>query len=411
MGIKVSGTKFVDATGAEFLPRGLAPGEWHNIESYMIGLNLPSGDSPGLGQTELRSSLVIGMGQAATDQFFATWDANVVNADDVAEWATWGVNSVRLPINYHDLSSADGTYIEAGFQVIDTFIGWCKTNHIYVIVDLHSAPGAQNCEEDGDSPDGMAHLWKEPATYRQWTIDLWQTIAKRYATETTVMGYDFFDEPYDTESDGSFSGGTANVLLPMYKDLTTAVRAVDPNHILFIEGSYFSTIDSSGSPNGFDGLTTPWDDQMAYSFHEYVDLSTDANLTQTLLNKYIAVRTATNRPIWHGETGEHDDAWVMNTIALDEKNDIGWNLWTYKKNNDSLDFAPTGNQPTQPYSINEPSGYSQMKTFLQSCGGVPTACSKTAPSNASTVMAAFAANAATKSCQYNTAFVMAAFGK
>jgi aryl-phospho-beta-D-glucosidase BglC (GH1 family) len=399
-GIQVSGTTFVDSTGAEFIPRGLAPGEWHNIESYMIAMSI--NDSPGMGETRLTNALVKAMGQTATDQFFSTWEANVVTADDVAEWASWGVNSVRLPMNYHALTSADGVYKSAGFAELDAFIGWCKANHIYVILDLHAAPGSQNCEEMSDTPDGTAHLWSEPAKYRQWTIDLWQTIAKRYANEPAVMGYDIFDEPYDTENDGSFSGGTAKVLLPMYKDITTAIRAVDTHHVLFFEGAYWSTIDSSGSPNGFDGLSPAWDDQMAWSFHEYVDLNTNAPLTQSLLDKYIALRTSTNRPIWHGETGEHDYAWLKATVALDEANKIGWNLWTYKKANDkSHDYDPSGADPTQAYSIDEPANYSSMLSYLDGSGS--------APSNASTIMLAFAANAATTTCQYNSGWVQATF--
>ncbi len=220
---------------------------------------------------------------------------------------------------------------------MDAFIGWCKANHIYVILDLHAAPGAQNCEEMSDTVDGKAHLWTEPATYRQWTIDLWQTIAKRYASEPAVMGFDIFDEPYDTENDGSFSGGTAAVLLPMYKDITSAIRAVDPNHILFFEGAGWSTGD------GFTGLSPAWDDQMAWSFHEYVDLDNNDAYTAAILKTYLTLRTTTNRPIWHGETGEHSYAWTTATIALDEANKIGWNLWTYKKANDkSNDYDPSG---------------------------------------------------------------------
>jgi aryl-phospho-beta-D-glucosidase BglC (GH1 family) len=361
---------------------------------------MPTGSSPGMGQTELRSALVKAMGQAGADSFFTTWDASIVTADDVAEWAAWGVNSVRLPMNYHDLSTADGVYMEAGFQVMDTFIGWCKANKIYVILDLHAAPGAQNCEEMSDSPDGIAHLWTEPAKYRQWTIDLWQTIAKRYANEPTVMGFDLFDEPYDNENDGSFTGGTAAVLLPMYQDLTKAIRAVDPHHILFFEGANWST------GNGFSGLEpAAQDPQSAWSFHEYLGFTSNTNFTQADLQPYLDVRTKTGRPMWHGETGEHSYAWFTSTIALDEQNKMGWNLWTYKKANDkSNDYDPTGTDPTQAYSINEPTNYGAMQTYLQG-GAAP------AQADANTIMMAFAANAATKACQYNAGWVKAVWNK
>src|SRR5262249_55199457 len=93
----VSGTTFVDGTGKPVLLRGVGIGEWHNIESYMIAVDTP--DVGGMGESKLRSALVQAMGQADADAFFATWEANLVTQDDVANWAKWGVNSIRLPIN------------------------------------------------------------------------------------------------------------------------------------------------------------------------------------------------------------------------------------------------------------------------------------------------------------------------
>src|SRR5436190_12528677 len=95
-GLRVDGVGFVEADGRAFLPRGIGIGEWLNIESYMLDLELQS-DVPGLGQTRLHDRLVAAMGDADTDEFFSTWRANVVTEDDVAQWAAWGVNTGRLP--------------------------------------------------------------------------------------------------------------------------------------------------------------------------------------------------------------------------------------------------------------------------------------------------------------------------
>lgn len=403
-GLRVVGTGFVDGTGAEFIPRGLGIGEWHNIESYMIDIQENS-DSPGMGETELRNALAKAMGDAGAAAFFALWEANIVTASDVQLWASWGVNSIRLPINYHAISTADGAYIESGFQVIDQFVGWCKANGIYVILDLHAAPGSQNCEEMSDTPDGVAHLWTQAADYRQWTIDLWQTIAKRYAGETGVGGYDLFDEPYDVESSGSFStatGGTAT-LKQMYLDLTAAIRAVDPNHVLFFEGTNWSSADGTTSGDGFAGLTPAWDPQMAYAFHKYWDDNTTA-----AIQPYLDLRTTANRPVWNGETGENTYAWNTAMIALLEANKIGWNMWTYKKNDAPSDYAGpnggSGTDRTQAYGIVEPPNYSTMTAYLLG-GAMPS------QSDANTIMMAFAANAATSKCVYNADYVKSVFNK
>jgi aryl-phospho-beta-D-glucosidase BglC (GH1 family) len=327
------------------------------------------------------------MGKAGADKFFERWEANIVTAADVAQWASWGVNSIRLPINYHSISSADGKTIDTGFQKIDAFVALCKAQNIYVILDLHAAPGAQNCEQMSDSPDGIAHLWAEPAKYRKWAIDLWQAIAKRYASETMVGGYDIFDEPYDTESSGEFSTGPGT-LRQMYVDITAAIRAVDRNHILFIEGTKWSSIDNS--TNGFAGLLPAWDPQMAWAFHKYWDANTTA-----AIQPYLDLRKTSNRPIWNGETGEDNKVgWSGAMIALCEANTIGWNEWTYKK---------SGGQNSNPYTIVDPPNWSAMASYLAN-GGSP-------PVNASTIMMTLADNALTSKCTYNAAWVKEVFNK
>jgi len=388
-GLRVAGVGFVGGDGQPFIPRGIGIGEWLNIESYMLGLELAS-DVPGLGETRLRAALVEAMGAEGANEFFATWEANIVTEADVATWADWGVNSVRVPINYHSISSGPGATIEAGFAAIDRLIAWCKARHIYVILDLHAAPGAQNCEEMGDSADGIAHLWTEPGMYRQWTIDLWRTIAARYRDEPAVGGYDILDEPYDTEASGDFSTGIAT-LREFYLDVTTAIRSVDANHVLFFEGTNWSSIDSSPvGANGFAGLAPAWDPQMAWAFHKYWDPNTEA-----ALQGYLDLRSQTERPVWNGETGEDETpGWTAAMIPLLESHQIGWNMWTYKKVDNGANY----------YSIVPPPNWSAMKRYLE--GGA-----RPSQADANTIMLALASNAATSACVPQTNWLSQTFGR
>ena len=376
LGLKVAGTKIVEPDGQSFLLRGLGVGELFNVESYMLNVDTP--DVKGLNPSKLRTLLVNAMGDSDTQQFFARWEANLVTQSDVQLWASWGVNSIRLPINYHSLSAARGSYSEDGFKKIDAFVAWCKAAKIYVILDLHAAPGAQNNEQMSDCPDGIARLWTEPDTYQPWTIELWQTIAKRYANIPAVGGYDLFDEPILPK------GRTVkDDLRPFYLKLTAAIRAVDTQHILFVEGTNWS------SDPGFDELEPAWDTNLVWAFHKYWDKNDAASI-----KPYLALRERTQRPIWNGETGENDDKWNAAMIALCEQNEIGWNMWTYKKVADT----------TEPYAIAAPANYGIMKAYLEG-GATPSA------TDARTVMLSLADNAATGKCVYNSGYVHAVFGK
>ena len=234
-GLRVSGQEIVDASGQNVVLKGFGIGEWSNTEAYM--LEWPDGNGKYLwyyGYTRIHDTLDQLMGQQAAARYWQTWKANIITESDVAKWESWGVNAVRLSINYHWLSPANGVYLDSGWQWIDRFIGWCKAHHIHVILCLHAAPGGQNPELMSDTPDGIPHLWTQPEIYQPWAIHIWQAIAQRYANETAVAGYDLLDEPLLSEAD-PVSGGPQ--VRDFYVRATAAIRAVDPNHIIFACGT------------------------------------------------------------------------------------------------------------------------------------------------------------------------------
>src|SRR3546814_2320941 len=77
----------------------------------------------------------------------------------------WGFNSIRLPMHYNlllDETAPAGMdrWKEDGFARIDALIDWARANQIYVILDLHAAPGGQGtdlpiADRDPDAPS----LW------------------------------------------------------------------------------------------------------------------------------------------------------------------------------------------------------------------------------------------------------------
>jgi endoglucanase len=377
-GLKVNGQNIVDASGNNFLLKGFGVGEWSNTEAYM--LEWPDGNRQYLwyyGYTRIHSTLETLMGQSAADQYWQTWNANVITEADVAKWQTWGVNSVRMSINYHWLSTADGVYLDSGWQWIDQFIAWCKAHNIYVILCMHAAPGAQSDELMSDTTDGKPHLWTEPKTYQPWTIHLWQAIAQRYANEPTVAGYDLLDEPIPPH-------GQLSVVRPFYIKVTKAIRSVDTNHIIFIEGLHWA-----GSPEGMTAMLPVFDKNMVLVFHKYWDKNDQASIAG-----FLRIRRKNNVPLWNGETGENSNSWAKSMAKLLADNSIGWSWWTYKKLNNN----------TNPCSIPEPPNYVQIQDYVKGKGPQPP------QPDAQTIMMALATNAATTNCTWNDNLVQALFG-
>jgi endoglucanase len=313
--LKADGKFIVDENGNEFILRGMGLGGWMLMEGYMM----QSSDVADT-QHEFKERLVELMGVEKTEAFFDAWLANHCTKADIDSLAAWGFNSVRLPMHYNLFTlpiedepvQGEQTWLEKGFAMTDSLLSWCASNNIYLILDLHAAPGGQGynaaiCDYDPDKPS----LW-ESEDNRIKTVALWGKLAERYSDEPWMGGYDLINEV-----NWDLPGGV--MLRELYEDITEAIRAVDTNHIIFIEGNWFA--------NDFTGLTPPWDDNMSYSFHKYWNYNDNPGSIQWVLD----MREQHNVPLWMGESGENSNVWFTDAIHLFEDNNIGWSWWPMKR--------------------------------------------------------------------------------
>ncbi|MBU0711877.1 cellulase family glycosylhydrolase [bacterium] len=303
---KTLGFDIVDSEGNPFILKGYGLGGWLVPEGYM--LHTPGYGSP----TSIRNQIVDVIGENETEKFFELYRKNYVNEADIELIAEWGFNSIRLPFHYEFFSpiNSPGVYIEDGFDIIDTLLIWCKRNNLYLILDMHCAPGGQNSGNISDS-DGEAKLWTVLANQDR-TVEIWKRIAERYVDEEWIVGYDLLNEPVLPD------GYSTSDFRAFFVRLATAVREVDTNHTLLIEGNWYAT--------DFSGLTPSFDSNMAWAFHKYwseTDLSS--------IQQYRNLRTQTVAPLWLGETGENSNPWFYETVKLMDQQNIGWNWWAHKK--------------------------------------------------------------------------------
>ncbi len=300
--------QIVDPQGEPVVLRGVGLGGWLVPEGYMLHISAPDGGSP----RSIRAQIEDLIGTEDADTFFRLYREHYVQEKDLAAIADWGFDHVRLPFHYKDFWDPEAEeFREEGFDLLDTFLEWCRTYELAVVLDMHAAPGAQNAGNISDS-DGEARLWTEPNPYQDWTVEIWTEIARRYADETLIIGYDLINEPVLP------AGVPGSDLRNLYVRLAEAIRQVDPNHILFIEGNHYAT--------DFSAIATPFDESMVYAFHKYWN-SVGVNSIQYLLD----LREQTGVPLWLGETGENSNAWFYAVRTLAESNGIGWNWWTHKK--------------------------------------------------------------------------------
>ncbi len=310
------GQKIVDDQGKEIILRGMGLGGYMLQEGYMF-------ETADFARTqhEIRAKIEDLIGMARTDSFYNAYRKNYITQRDVDSMATWGFNSLRLPLHYN-LFITEGEqnqFVEEGFTMVDSLLKWCENRHMYLILDLHATPGGQgNDVAISDRDASKPSLWDSPQNQEK-TIILWKELARRYADKQWIGGYDLINE---TNWD-AMKASQNKPLHDIFVRITQAIREVDKNHILFIEGNSFA--------NDFTGLTPPWDENMAYSFHKYWNENNQASIQWVL-----DLRKQYNVPIWLGESGENSNNWFTNCIELAENNQIGWAFWPMKKINSNV---------------------------------------------------------------------------
>jgi hypothetical protein len=229
---------------------------------------------------------------------------------------------------------------------------WCAANKIYLILDLHAAPGGQGNDLNiSDRDPSKPSLWDSEAN-QQKTIALWRKLAERYANEPWLGAYDIINEPnWGFESQDDRNGCNEQTNVPLKKlllDITNTIREVDKNHIIIIEGNCWG--------NNYNGILPLWDNNTVISFHKYWNFNDQASI-----QKFIDIRKQYNAPVWLGESGENSNVWFRDAIHRMEENAIGWAWWPLKK----LGY-------NNPLEVKVPANYQKILDYWSKQGEKPT---------------------------------------
>ncbi|MFO8002133.1 MAG: cellulase family glycosylhydrolase, partial [Marinilabilia sp.] len=325
--LHTEGTKIVNANGENVILRGSGLGGWMLQEGYMLQTAEFAGT-----QYKIKEHIEDLIGKEGMEAFYDAWLANYCTKQDIDSLAAWGFNSVRLPMHYNLFTRpiedepvrGEDTWRERGFEMVDKLLEWCADNEMYLILDLHAAPGGQGKNADiSDYNPNKPSLWESKENQRK-TVALWRKLAQRYKNKPWMGGFDLINEPnWDFEDSGNKNGCNCEENEPLwalYKEIITAIREVNQNHIIFLGGNCWG--------NNYNGLpeVSKWDDNLVISFHKYWNYNTRESIQWAL-----DMREERNLPIWLGESGENSNTWFANAIGLLERNNIGWAWWPYKK--------------------------------------------------------------------------------
>ncbi len=329
--VSVRGSQIVTPDGKELILKGIGLGNWLLPEGYMWKFNRAA--SPRMIEAVVNE--LIGPEDAV--EFWRRFRDEYVTQVDIRLLKSLGFNSVRPAIDYRILSpeAHPEIWLEEGFKRIDRLVDWCREAGLWVILDMHGAPGGQT-GENIDNGWGYPFLFTSERS-RKRAVEVWRKLAERYRNEPAVLGYELLNEPipnFDAyrELDAK--------LEPLYRRMTSAIREVDPNHIIILGGAQWNT--------DFSVFGRPFDDKLVYAFHRYWTKQNPA-----VIQPYLDFRDRYDVPIYMSESGENDNDWIRWFRELLETEKIGWSFWPYKKMDSTrgvVSFAP-------------PEGWDQIVSF------------------------------------------------
>lgn len=312
----VHGEDIVTQQGTKFHIKGTNLGNWLNPEGYMFGLKRTNSARQ---INEMFCELV---GPDFTSEFWKKFKDSYITKEDIDYIARIGSNTIRLPFNYRLFTDEDYmglTSHQDGFARVDSIVKWCRKDHLYIILDMHDAPGGQTGDNIDDSY-GYPWIFKSSAS-QSLLCEIWKKIALYYCNEPVILGYELLNEPIPNYMKDREE--LNKLLEPLYKMAVKAIRKVDTNHIILLGGSQWNTNFKPFSDWMFDK-------NIMYTCHRY---GGDANVDN--IREYLNFRSKTGLPMYMGEIGHNTYEWTSKMVQILNDNNIGWTFWPYKKMGES----------------------------------------------------------------------------
>lgn len=252
------------------------------------------------------------------DCFFQEEDFRIIKED-------LKMNAIRLPFYYLNILNEDLTLKseEDAFSYLDWFMSMAAKYEIYVILDLHGAPGSQNGYEHSGAAERVEGFFDNEKNVAA-TVELWRFVSKHYTETKPELGkwiatYDILNEPTH-----GYGGVTDKRCWDVFDMIYDAIRDNGDKHVVTMEGCW----DFAKLPNpadyGWENVQyeyhwynwwsniLPYD--LLYTFHDFMNLGKDYNV-----------------PVLIGEFTYFEDkaAWEAGLKLFDDRN-YSWTIWNYK---------------------------------------------------------------------------------
>lgn len=303
---------------------------------------------------------------ARLDSFITKKDIDIISA--------FGVDHVRLPIDFELIEDEEGNVRESGYRYIDDCITWCLEKHLNLVLDLHKTAGYVF----DDSAYSADFFHNETLIMR--FINLWERLAKRYGKYHKTVAFELLNEVVDPEASLAWNeiaertilkvrefapdtwilvGGTRNNSIVSLKELWAPVD----RKIVFNFHCYEPLIFTHQAAYWIEGMPSDYrmhypttvqncidetkrliGDSFAYPISHLADMECGAQFFRSFFAEAVHIAEVYDVPLYCGEYGVIDQAspeaalsWFQDIHTAFEEYGIGRAVWTYKQ----MDFGIT----------------------------------------------------------------------
>ena len=310
----------------------------------------------------------------------------------IADIRNLGYNTIRIPfsnqmvedpivpqnLSFYNATGPINTDLKGlnALQVLQKIVTYAGQDGLKVILDDHRSEAGESAEANG--------LWYTSTyTSQDWVND-WVTLAKMFAGNPTVVGFDLRNEPHTPAGDSYAQGATwgtgdasTDVRLA-YEQAGDAILAADPDALIFCEGVSENPAASGGTNSTWWGgdlaeagqypVTLSSPGHVVYSAHDYgpslfqqtwfTSSTTPASLDAVWNANWGYLYADGTAPVWVGEFGTDNTAadvassaagsqgqWFQSLVGYLAANPwMGWTYWALN-GEDSYDLLTATTTP------------------------------------------------------------------
>ena len=175
-----------------------------------------------------------------------------IQEKDIETISGWGLDHIRVPVDYDLVEEKDGTYKEEGFSYIQRAIDWCGRYGLNMVLDLHKTFGYSF--DAGEQEGGFF----ENEAFQERFYKLWEQFATRFGKYEDRVCFELLNEVTAKEYCDAWNRISGECI--------SRIRRIAPSIKILVGGYYNNSIVA------LKDLLPPRDENVVYNFHCYEPL-------------------------------------------------------------------------------------------------------------------------------------------